>query len=158
MRALIPFAVAVSVMLAACGGGDGNDDEPTADDADQPFMDTSAPQMSDTEYVAALCDGVEAWVDALNTRSTPDELAEARDKLEADTRALHPPAGAEDFQRGYVEYLDNAESEPTILVTTDPPLPEGELRERLSAAEGSADCEYRFFARSDTTPAATPGG
>jgi hypothetical protein len=157
MRALLPFAVAATMMLAACGGGD-NDQEPTPDDADQPFMDTSAPQLSDTEYVAALCDGVEEWVGALNTRSTPEELREARDTLEAGVRALHPPEGAEDFQRDYVGYLDNAESEPTILVTTDPPLPEGELRERLSAAEATADCAYPFFARSDATPTATPGG
>ncbi len=156
MRALLPFAVAATIMLAACGGGDGNDDDPTPDDADQPFMDTSAPQLSDTEYVAALCDGVEDWVDALNTRSTPDELREARDKLEADVRALHPPEGTEDFQADYVGYLDDAESEPTILVTTDPPLPEGALRERLAAAEPAADCEYAFFARSEATP--TPGG
>ena len=60
------------------------------------------------------------------------------------------------FQRDYVGYLDNAESEPTILVTTDPPLPEGELRERLAAAEASADCAYPFFARSEASP--TPGG
>lgn len=154
MRALVPVAVLGSLLLAACGGG--GDDDDTTPDAGEPFMDTSVPQLNDTEYVAALCDSIEEWVDAVNTRGTVEELQEARDKLEADTRALHPPEGAEDFQRDYVQYLDNAESVPTILVTQSPPLPDGELRTRLADAEADAGCEFPLFTRGEATP--TPGG
>ncbi|MEX0784631.1 MAG: hypothetical protein WD557_18505 [Dehalococcoidia bacterium] len=155
MRALLPAAaILTSLLVAACGGGD-NDDDATPG-ADEPFMDTSSAQLSDTDYVAALCDSIEEWVDAVNSKSTVDELRAARDKLEADARALHPPEGAADFQRAYVGYLQNAESEPTILITQPPPLPEGDLRARLAAVEPAASCEYPLFARSEATP--TPGG
>ena len=120
-------------------------------------MSTAGPALSDTDYVAALCDGIEEWANAVNTKGTVEELAEARDKLEADTRALHPPEGAEDFQRDYVAYLETAESDPTLLIVSDPPLPDGELRTRFAAAEADASCAIPLFTRGDP-PSPTPGG
>lgn len=154
MRRLLPFALIATVLLAACGGGD-NDDESVPDD--QSFMDTSAPQLSDGDYVAALCDGIEGYMEAVLSKGEP-EIRAARDKLEADTRGLHPPEGTQDFHRDFVEYLAGAESDPTLLLTTDPPLPNGELRDRLAAAESGASCEYQLFARTEPSPTATPGG
>jgi hypothetical protein len=95
-------------------------------------------------------------VDAVNSKGTLEELKAARDKLEADTRSLHPPEGAEDFQRDYVQYLGNAKSDPTLLITQAPPLPEGDLRARLASAEFEAGCEFPLFARGEPSP--TPGG
>jgi hypothetical protein len=155
MRPLLFMLVAASLVLVACGGGD-NDDE-TTPDAEQPFMDTSAPQLSDTDYVAGLCDGVEGYMAAVLSKGEP-EIRAARDQFEVDVRAMHPPEGTQDFHREFVEYLSGAQSDPTLLITTDPPLPTGELRERLATAEGSASCQYQLFTRSDAAPTATPGG
>jgi hypothetical protein len=158
MRALIPFAVTAALLAAACGG-DGNDDAEPTSDHNEPFMDASAPQLDDTAYVAALCDGVEGYMAVIQSKGE-EEVRTARQEFEAKVRSLHPPEGTEAFQRDFVAYIDGAQSDPTLLLTTDPPLPTGELRTRLADAEAGADCQYQLFTRSDATPApsATPGG
>lgn len=155
MRPILALA-ATAVLLAGCGGGGDDDKDPSPLATEQPFMDTSAPQLDDTEYVAALCDGIETYMEAVNNRGE-EELREVRATMEANARALHPPEGAEEFQRDYVAYLESAESDPTLLLVTDPPLPQGELRTRLASAEADAGCEIPLFTRGD--PASpTPGG
>jgi hypothetical protein len=158
MRAAFLALAGAALILVACGG-DGDDTE-NGDDgpsgSEAPFMSTAGPALTDTEYVAALCEGVEEYTDALNTKGL-EELREARAKLEADTRALHPPEGAEDFQREYVAYLETAESDPTLLAVTPPPLPDGDLQVRLAAAAADIGCAIPLFAGGES-PSPTPGG
>ena len=158
MRSLLPFVLAAGLLVAACGGGGDDDNTPTPD-PNEPFMDTSAPQLDDTAYVAALCEEIGAYMTVLGSKGE-EEIHAARDTFEADVRAMHPPEGADEFHRNFVDYLVGVRSDPTLVITMDPPLPTGELRGRLAEAEAEAECEYPLFTRSDATPApsATPGG
>ena len=148
MRLLFAALVCFPLVLAACGGN--GDDE----DGDS-FPTPSGPPLGDTEYVQALCDGIKTWNDATLTKSTADELRTVLDQFVKDMKAVNPPADARSFHSGFVKYLEDARSDPTLLITTEPALPEQSVRDRLAAAERNATCVAPVFSRPTATP--TPG-
>lgn len=146
MRFACAVLLCVSLLAAACGG----------DDADGDALPTpSGPPLSDAEYVQSLCDAIKTWNDATLTKSTADELRTVLDEFVKDMKLVNPPVDARPFHAGFVKYLEDARSDPTLLITREPALPEEPVRNRLAEAERNATCVAPVFSRSTATP--TPG-
>ena len=147
MRFALAAMLCLPMLLVACGGG--------GDKPEDPLPTPPGPPLSDGDYVQALCDGIKTWVDATISKSTADELRTALDKFVTDMAALSPPVDARPFHSDFLQYLEDARPEPTLLITKSPPLLGQPLRERLAAAERTATCVAPLFTRADPTP--TPG-
>lgn len=143
MRVLFFLVVASSLLLgAACGDGDAENPKPTG------------AELTDEQYLAAICSGASKFSDALLSKTKAEEIGEVIKQFSADMKRLEPPVDLKSYNEQFVKYLDNAVADPTSLVTQGPPLPSKAARDRLAAKETSVpECkDGTFFSRSAMTP------
>ncbi|MCC7364035.1 MAG: hypothetical protein IT303_06655 [Dehalococcoidia bacterium] len=134
----------VLLVAAACGGGD---DDETADGGDGggDSQATGTP-LSDTEYLKTLCSGLTAYQESVLSTPDPDEIAKVVEDFAADMKAVTPPEDLQDWQAGFVKYLEDAVEEPTSLLTTAPPMPDDDVRQRLANKVPEVpECKYPTF-------------
>ncbi len=137
MRNLIALpvilAIAVSVLLGACGG-----------DADTPRA-----GGSDEDYLRAICVGTSDFSNALLSKTKPDEIAKVIRDFIAVMKKTSPPDDLVKYNDAFIKYLEEAVSEPTSLVTRTPPLPAKDVQRRIAALEPTIDeCKSgTFFSR-----------
>lgn len=137
MRALFFLAVAPALFLAAaCGNGD-DSPKPTGN------------ELSDEQYLAAICSGTSKFTDALLSKTKPEEIGAVIKQFAADMKNLNPPVDLKSYNEQFVKYLDDAVADPTSLITRNPPLPSKDARDRLAAKESSVpECkDGTFFSR-----------
>lgn len=126
------------LVAAACGGGDSSK--------------PSGNELTDEQYLAAICSGTSRFAEALVTKTKAEDIAQVIRQFSADMKALNPPADLKSYTGQFVKYLDDAVADPTSLVTRTPPLPSKDVRDRLATKETSVpECKSgTFFSRSQT--------
>jgi len=139
-RWLLAAAAAAALVLAACRGGGGDGLETPA-----------ATPVGDEEYLAVICAGLDRFTDALMVAQTPDEVRAVVEEYIADLELVTPPEDVRPFHEAFIQYLRDAVDEPLALLTTPPPTPEEEVRQRLAEKERSvAECRNpTFFQREE---------
>ena len=131
--------LALAVVLAACRGGGSASETP------------AATPVGDEEYLAVICSGLDRFTDALMVATTPEEVREVVEEYIAELEAVTPPEDVRPFHEAFIQYLRDAVDDPLTLLTTPPPTPEEEVRQRLAEKERSvAECRNpTFFQREE---------
>ncbi|MBA4179315.1 MAG: hypothetical protein C0506_01890 [Anaerolinea sp.] len=131
------LAVAAALLASAACGNGGDAPKPTGN------------ELSDEQYLAAICSGTSKFSDALISKTKPEEIGAVIKQFAADMKKLDPPGDLKSYNEQFVKYLENAVADPTSLVTQNPPLPAKEARARLAAKETSVpECkDGTFFSR-----------
>jgi hypothetical protein len=144
--ACVALAAMTGVALAACGGGDDDGG------ADGPSPEASAAtpatvtQLDDAGYLKVFCEGLSDYQDALLVEPTAEGIAKTIEAYVAAMKAVRPPEDLQAFHDEYVAYLEGALDEPTSLLTTDPPEPPEEPRQRLrELIDDTPECKYPNF-------------
>lgn len=123
----LALAVVAALGLAACG-------------ADAP------PPLSDEEYLAVLCAGLERYAAAVDTETEAAGIAVAVTAFLDDLRAVAPPPDADGFHAAFIAYLEDAVDDPTRPLAVAPPLPAAEVRARLAGKERAVpECREPTF-------------
>lgn len=130
------------VAAIACGGDDDDAATPSA-----PADGTATPdgsgqagdRLSDTEYLELLCTGLEEFTAIVDTATTEDEFADVIRDFIASLEGVTPPEDLGGYHGEFLAYLEAAVDDPTSPLTTQPPLPPEDARDRLSALEPSVD-------------------
>lgn len=136
MRFLLVGLLALPLALAACGGDSNDDAEPTA----------SANALTDEQYLAVFCTGISNYREALLNQPSAAGIANAIKAYVAELKKIEPPAGLGKWHKEYITYLEDAEKDPTSLVSTAAPLPSDTDRARLaSKATSIPECKYPTF-------------
>jgi len=104
---------------------------------------------NDTDYLRAICIGIDRVTDALISATTPEAIAAVIEEFAATMRQIDPPPDLTEYNRQFVAYLEAALKDPTSVVTTQPPLPPDDVRRRLAQLEPQIpECrEPTFFSR-----------
>lgn len=142
---LFPFAswllLPVLFMFGACGG-DSSDPDPTT-------TSNRGGTGTDEEYLADICSGTSEFSNALLSKTTAEEIAEVIRDFIGQMKEANPPADLVKYNDDFVKYLEDSVSDPTSLVTRNPPLPPKDVQRRLAAKELSVDeCkDGTFFSR-----------
>jgi hypothetical protein len=149
--ALLAVLALTIVLIAATACGDD-------DDSNTP---TPAPgvQLTDEQYLDAICTGTKDLSDALITKTSADEIAKVIKDFSARMKLLNPPSDLQQFQTDFTKYLDDAVSHPTSIITKDPPVPPNKVRDRLISKEpnvASCNGQQTFFDSSAAKENATP--
>ena len=112
--------------------------------------DTPKSGGSDEEYLAAICKGTSDFSNALLSKTTAAEIADVIKEFIKTMKSTNPPADLAKYNDEFVQYLEDAVSEPTSLVTRTPPLPPADVQRRLAAKELTVEeCkDGTFFSRS----------
>ncbi len=128
------------LVFGACG--DSKTDDPAT-----PTL--SGGTGTDEDYLAAICGGTSDFSNALISKTTADEIADVIRDFIATMKQANPPADLVQYNADFVKYLEDAVSDPTSLVTRNPPLPSKDAQRRLAAKELSvAECkDGTFFSR-----------
>jgi hypothetical protein len=134
-RLFLLLAVAAPLQLAASGGDD--------DDSNGGGTGT------DEGYLKAICTGTSDFSNALLSKTTAAEIADVIRAFITKMKAANPPADLVKYNDEFIKYLEDSVSDPTSLVTKQPPLPSDDIRKRLAAKESSvAECkDPTFFSR-----------
>ena len=145
--ALALLALTIGLAIAACGGGDDDDGDasPTVPAGDP----TALPREVDDEaYLAVLCSGLESFSNAINTEPTEEGISRVIVAFIEDLEAVEPPEDVRPFHLAFIGYLQEAVDDPTRPLTTEPPLPDEDVRDRLAEKERRVDeCrDATFFA------------
>ena len=148
---LLPLAA-----IVACGG---DDDDPTPTPAVSETPDsatTSAPTpagtpigpLTDEEYLAVICSGLEDYTAAIIREQTVEGLSAVVRDYVVSLQAVLPPEDVADFHNQFIAYLTAAIESPTDLLATPRPLPPDDVRDRLAGKEEDVEeCRNaRFFA------------
>ncbi|MGE0598011.1 MAG: hypothetical protein AB7J35_12715 [Dehalococcoidia bacterium] len=128
-------------VLGACGNDNKSDETPTAT--------LAGGTGTDEGYLAAICKGTSDFSNALISKTTADEIAGVIRDFIAQMKQANPPADLVQYNADFVKYLEDALSDPTSLVTRNPPLPSKDIQRRLAAKELSVEeCkDGTFFSR-----------
>lgn len=142
------------VGLVACGGDDGAEDDPIPTNT-LAAGETAAPTpggtpvgpLTDEEYLAVVCSGLEEYTAAVLRERTVEGLSAVVQDYVASLQGVLPPADLEDFHSRFIDYLLAAIESPTDLLAIPRPLPEEDVRERLAGKEDDVpECaDARFF-------------
>ena len=141
-------------LLAACGGGD--DAAPTATatnggsntaTVETTPTGTPAGPLTDREYLAVICTGLENYTTAVLREQTVEGLSKVVRDYVASLEAVIPPSDLADFHQQFIDYLTAAVESPTDLLTSPRPLPPDDVRNRLAGLEDQVDeCrDAKFF-------------
>ena len=107
--------------------------------------DAPAP-LSDEEYLAVLCAGLERYATAVDTETEAAGIAVAVTAFLDDLRAVAPPPDADRFHAAFIAYLEDAVDDPTRPLAVAPPLPAAEVRARLAGKERAVpECREPTF-------------
>lgn len=130
----VSLLLAASLLLSACGS-DG---------------DTPKSGGTDEDYLRAICVGTTNFSNALLSKTNPDDIAKVIRDFIAVMKKANPPADLANYNKEFVQYLEDAVSEPTSLVTRKPPLPSKDVQRRIASLEPTIDeCKSgTFFSRS----------
>lgn len=151
LSALVAF-VLVAGMVAACGGGD-TEDSPTATptEGSQPTGTAGASitpvgPLSDREYLAVICSGLEDYTAAIIRERTEEGIRTVVLDYIASLQGVLPPADLGEFHQSFIAYLTAAIESPTDLLATPRPLPPDDVRDRLAAIENDVpECRSAKF-------------
>ncbi|MFN0096688.1 MAG: hypothetical protein ACKVVT_18175 [Dehalococcoidia bacterium] len=122
-----------------------------SDDAD----DEPVPQgdiVSDEDYLRVFCAGITGFQEALLNSKTVEGISEAVTTYVKAMEPVNPPADIADFHKAYIKYLKDAVKgeDPTVLVTSKPPVPPDGPRKRLADKAGNVEaCKYPTFLNAD---------
>jgi hypothetical protein len=135
------FLIPVLLFGAACGD-DGDDD--TGSDAP-----SAKPGGNDEDYLKAICSGTQEFSNALITKTSVEEIGQVVEDFVATMKDTNPPDDLEQYNAEFIQYLEEALSDPTSLVTRNPPLPPEDVQRRLAGKEVTIDeCkDGTFFSR-----------
>jgi hypothetical protein len=131
----------LATLNAACSGESG--------------AEANAPEgVSDKEYLAVLCGGLEQFSDALIANDGADELQKVIQAYIGQLQAVTPPRDVSKFHAEYIKFLTEAKAEPMLLAAGEPPLPPAKVRQRFTNEQRDvAECKSpTFFTASDVTP------
>ena len=151
LLAILPLAA-----ITACGGGGGDDKATattTAATGDSTATAVASPAgtpagpLSDKEYLAVICGGLEDYTAAVLREQTVEGLSSVVRNYIASLQAVLPPEDLADFHEQFIDYLTAAVDSPTDLLATPRPLPPEKVRQRLADLEDQVDeCrDARFF-------------
>lgn len=128
-------------LAASCG----DDDQQSPSDGSR---------LGDDDYLKVICSGTSAFSGALNTATKIDDLRQVIKDFVGSLQKVNPPSDLDQFHQQFIKYLQDANSDPTSLVTRRPPLPSDSVRQRLAARETKvAECrDISFFGRAVATP------
>jgi hypothetical protein len=149
-RLFVALALAGLLAFSACGddGGGGSPGSPSAQLVED--ITPSGPVLSDDEYLKALCTGLSSYQDALVSEKTVEGLRKVVLDFAASMAKLNPPEDLQSFNTQFVQYLKDAEADPTSLVVKAPPKPPDSQRERLADRVKSVPaCRYPTFLGED---------
>src|SRR4051812_46958644 len=130
---LAPLLLLFALLLAGIAACDDGDDAPDAG---------NSPRLSDEDYLKVLCSGTANYSNALATKTQVAEIGQAIKDFVTSLQQVNPPSDLEKFHSQLIKYLQDANSDPTSLVTRKPPLPDDNTtRQRLASKESSvAEC------------------
>lgn len=129
-KTLLVGVFSVVALLAACGGSD-NGVVPGAPDG-----------VSDEEYLEVLCTGSQRFAAALIAQSSPQVLRDTIGAYATEMKAVTPPRDVSQFHKDYINFLEEAEREPALMVGGNPPMPPEPARSRIASKENSVEaCE-----------------
>jgi hypothetical protein len=149
----LALALALAIGVVACGGGGGDDDatatpavETTTSLPDRTPVTPVGP-LSDREYLAVICSGLEEYTAAIIREQTVDGIRDVVLDYIASLEAVLPPEDLAQFHGDLIAYLTGAVESPTDLLALPRPLPPDDVRERLSDLENDIEeCRSaRFF-------------
>lgn len=128
-------------LIAACGNEDDAEPLPT------PRVDPGEVRaVSDEEYLAIICTGLEEFSSALIRADSPEEIIEVVQAYIDSLVVVEPPEDVQPFHNRFVGYLDESLEDPGQLVMRPRPLPEDDVRERLAEVERDVDeCQDLVF-------------
>ena len=148
----MPRWIALVVLLPAlafavsCGGGD--------DDNDEELTPGPARTVSDEEYLAVLCTGLENFSDAINTAKTEEAIADVIKAWVVELKEVIPSEDLGPWHAEYTKYLEDAVDDPTSPLVIPAPLPPDGPRNRLNGKRPSvAECKRPTFFEPTATPA-----
>lgn len=144
--ASLSIIAAMSVVLLACDPEDVIEPTPT------PAGPTNG--VSDEQYLAIICTGLDRFSSSLVQADTEDELVNVIQDYIGSLEEIVPPVGAEEFHEEFIDYLRASMDEPGELVTRPRPVPEDDVRNRMAHAEGNVEeCQdLAFFAEEGSAP------
>jgi hypothetical protein len=142
--AIVCALLAVAGFAVACGNDDGATPTPSPD----------ARAVSDEEYLAIICTGLDRFSRALVSVTAAEDIAEVVEDYIASLEEVSPPEDVRPFHQSFINYLSDSLDEPTQLVTRPRPLPAGDVRSRLAEKERTVDeCQdLSFFLERDDDP------
>jgi hypothetical protein len=127
------------MLFAACGGGGSKS-------GSTPAGASATGGGSDEAYLEVVCGGADNFYNALQTATTTDQLSKVIRDFIADLQKASPPADLRDFNQQFIKYLQDAVDNPTSLVSTNPPLPPDDARDRLVKKESDVEaCKEPTF-------------
>lgn len=133
-RFLMMTVVAFALALGACGDGKTDEPEPTGN------------ELTDEQYLAVFCTGIANYREALLNQPSAAGIADSIKSYVAELKKVQPPTGLAKWHKSYITYLEDAEKDPTSLVSTEPPLPPDAERTRLAAkVKDVPECKYPTF-------------
>ncbi|MGB4863405.1 MAG: hypothetical protein WBO97_13190 [Tepidiformaceae bacterium] len=127
------------LVMSACGDSKSQSDPTT----------TTGGTGTDEAYLATICAGTSEFSNALISKTSADEIADVIRAFITEMKAANPPADLVQYNADFVKYLEDAVSDPTSLVTRNPPLPPKDVQRRLAAKELDVpECkDGTFFSR-----------
>lgn len=129
---------AVSFVLFACDPGDVVEPTPTPAEATN--------GVSDAQYLAIICTGLDRFSSSLVQADTEDEIVTVIRDYIGSLEEVSPPVDAEEFHQEFIEYLRESMDEPGELATRPRPVPEDDVRDRMAHAERNVDeCQDLAF-------------
>lgn len=140
---LVALVAMLLALLTACGGSKKSQSTPTS----------SAPGVTDEEYLKAICSGVQGFSNALVSAQSADAISKVVKDFSTSMKQINPPPDLRQFNADFAKYLDDAVNDPTSLVTRKPPLPPNSVRQRLASKESSVPaCKSGTFFDGSATP------
>ena len=139
LLAALAFSL-LPLVAVACG-----DDDPSPPDNTR---------LSDEDYLKVICSGTSAFSNAIATKTKVEEIGQVVKDFVVSLQKVNPPEDLNQFHQDFIKYLQDANSDPTSLVTHRPPLPGDSARQRLASKETRvAECrDITFFGRPVATP------
>ncbi len=137
----IPLVLLLLAFLpVACGGGAEDDPTPVPTPSD----------VDDEAYLAIICEGLDAFSDAVDTSTTVEQLAASIQTFIDELQAVAPPADVAEFHTAFTNYLIQSLDDPTRPLVAPPPLPSDDIRERLADKERNVTaCKNPTFFAAD---------
>lgn len=137
--------VPVFALVFACGGGD--------DDNDDDVTPGPAHAVTDEQYLAVLCTGLENFSESINTAKTEEEISKVIKAWVVELKEVIPAEDLGTWHAEYTQYLEDAVDDPTSPLTLPPPLPPDGPRNRLNAKRPSVpECKRPTFFEPTPTP------
>ena len=134
MLRLLSLLAGLGLFAASCGGSDDGDGTPTSAAA-SPSPSVATRDVTDEEYLAVICTGLDDFWFALNNARTVEEIRGTVTDFIDSLEVILPAPDVRPFHGDLLAYLNEAIDDPTQLATAVRPLPEKAVRDRLAEKE-----------------------